>query len=328
MMFALILLLTFMVQPLASQNFFSIMGTVRDDSGHTVSSIRVSLEDENSQPVKTVFVDSSGRFQFRSLRPGNYRLRVETQGTPFEEQSIAIELQSMTRGDINPSITEEPTYIDVRLKRKKSLSTTAAGVVFAQVIPSAAREEYNRGAGNIKSDPDAAIASLQKAIEIFPDYFDALDLLGTEYVRRELFANAIPLLSHAAEINNRAYGSMYGLGFALLRLKRFAEAVEWLEKAAAGDSSNPSVYLTLGLAYGNNGALSESERALRKSYQLGGAILADAHLYLAGLYNKQERFGEAWRELELYLKEAKGLKDKTQINTMIINLKAKEKAKH
>ncbi|MDQ2922390.1 MAG: DUF2012 domain-containing protein [Acidobacteriota bacterium] len=327
-MFSFILLLSLLVQPLAAQNFFSITGTVRDDTGHAVSSIRVSLEDENSQPVGTVFVDSSGRFQFRSLRPGNYVLRVETVGTPFEPQAISVPLQSMTRRDINLSTTEEPTLVDVTLKRKKSSSATATGVLFAQVVPPPAREAYNRGASDIRKDPDSAIAALKKAIEIFPDYFDALELLGREYVRRGQFETAMPILLHAVEINNKAYASMYGLGFAFLRLNHFAESVQWLEKAAAGDPGNPIVYLNLGLAYGNNGALSDSEGALKKAYKLGGATFADAHLYLAGIYNKQERFGEAWRELELYLKEAKGIKDKTQINTMISNLKAKEKAKH
>jgi Flp pilus assembly protein TadD len=323
-MVSLILLLTLFISP-AVQNFFAVMGTVRDDSGHIVTSLRVSLEDENSSPVGTVFVDSSGRFQFRSLRPGNYRLRVETFGTPFEEQSIPIELQAAPRGAASSSTTEDPTYIDVRLKRKRTSSATTTGVVFAQSVPPAAREEYNRGAGNIGRDPESGIASLKKAIEIFPDYFDALELLGTEYVRKEQFTAALPILAHAVEINDKAYGSMYGLGFSLLKLKDFAAAVKWLERAAAGDSANPIVYLNLGLAYGNAGALSDSERALKKAYQLGGANLADAHLYLAGIYNKQGRFGEAWRELELYLKEAKGLKDKTQIKAMIDNLKAKEK---
>jgi len=46
---------------------------------------------------------------------------------------------------------------------------------------------------------------------------------------------------------------------------------------------------------------------------------------LAGIYNKREKFGDAWRELELYVKEAKGLKDKSQLREMIARLKAKEK---
>ena len=323
-MFSFILLLSLAVQPFAAQNFFSVVGTVRDDTGRPIASIRVSLEDENSQPISTLFTDSSGRFKFPGLRAGSYHLRAETAGLPYDEYSERVELQSMTNSEVSRSTTEVPEQHDITLKRKKSAPGAALGVVFVQVVPPAAREEYNRGASSIRKDPDSGILALKKAIEIFPDYYDALELLGTEYLEKGQFDNAIPILLRAVEINNRAHKSMYGLGVALLNLKRFEESINWFQKAAIGDPANGEILMKLGIAYGNNGALSESETTLKKAYQLG---LADAHLYLAGIYNKQEKYGEAWRQLELYLKEAKGLKDKTKINEMIANLKAKEKAK-
>ena len=322
-MSSFILLLSLTVQPFAAQNFFTIVGTVRDDTGRIVSSIRVSLEDENSQPIRTVFADSSGRFKFPGLRPGNYRLRAETAGLPYEENSQPVELQSITRSG-SLSTTEETNVYDITLRRKKSAPGAAPGVVFAQVIPPLAREEYNRGASSLRKDPESGILALKKAIEIFPDYYDALELLGTEYLEKGQVDNAIPVLLHAVEVNDKAFKSMYGLGVAFLNVKKLQDSITWLQKAAAGDPANADLFMKLGIAYGNSGALSESETALKKASELG---LADAHLYLAGLYNKQEKYGDAWRQLELYLKEAKGLKDKTKINEMIVNLKAKEKAK-
>ena len=326
-MFPLILLLSLAAQPFAAQNFFTVVGTVRDDSGRIVTAIRVSLEDENWQPIRTVFVDSSGRFKFPGLRAGSYRLRAETAGLPYEEYLEAFDLQSMTNSDVNPSTTEIPNLHDITLRRKKSAAGSTPAVVFAQVIPPPAREEYNRGATSIKKDPNSGVASLQKAIEIFPDYFDALDLLGAEYVKRGQFETAIPILQKAVEINNKAYASMFWLGTAFFKLNHLDESIQWLQKAAEGDPSNPNIYMMLGLAYGNNRALSESETALKKAYQLGGAQAGESHWYLAGIYNKQQRYGEAWRQLELYLKEGKDIKDRTKINDLITSLKAKEKAK-
>jgi tetratricopeptide (TPR) repeat protein len=325
MMFSIILLMSLIVQPFASQNYFSVVGTVRDDTGHPVPSIRVSLEDENSQPIRTVFTDASGRFKFPGLRAGNYRLRAETAGLPYEENSQPIELYSIRRTG-NTSTTEETNVFDITLRRKKSGSGSGSTptVVFAQVVPPSAREEFNRGASSIRKDPESGKLAIKKAIEIFPDYYDALELLGTEYLAQGQFDTAIPTLIHAVEVNNRAYKCMYGLGVAFLNLKQFDESITWLQKAAEGDSANADVFMKLGIAYGNKGALSESETALKKAYQFG---VVDALLYLAGIYNKQEKYGDAWRQLELYLKEAKGLKDKTKINEMIASLKAKEKAK-
>lgn len=323
-MFSVVLLLSLILPSFAAQSFFSVVGTVRDDNGRAVPSIRVSLEDENSQPIRTLFADSSGRFKFPGLRAGNYRLRAETAGLPYEENSQRIELYSIRSSDANPSTTEETNVFDITLKRKRSAPESSPAVIFAQEVPPAARDEFNRAASNISKDPESGIQSLKKAIEIFPDYYDALELLGTEYLEKGNFDNAVPALLRAVEINNKAYKSMYGLGVAFLNLKQFEESIGWLQKAAEGNPANADVFMKLGIAFGNKGALTDSETMLKKAYHLG---LTDALLYLAGIYNKQEKYSEAWRQLELYLKEAKGLKDKTKINEMITSLKAKEKAK-
>jgi tetratricopeptide (TPR) repeat protein len=322
-MLAFIVFLSLAVQPFAPQGFFSVFGTVRDESGNPVPSVRLSMVDENYQPIRTVFADSSGRFQFPRLRAGSYYLRVEPTGLPFEEQSVQIDLQSLTR---RSSATEEPTMVDVVLKRKKSRTTGGAspGTVFVQVIPPAAREEYNRGLKGIKKDHESGILALKKAVEIFPDYFDALELLGIEYVKQGQFDKAIPILTRALTVNNKAGSSMYWLGVAYLNLNRFNESIEWLQQAATSNPGNPNVHMMLGLALGNSHSLDQAESAFKKAYKLGGAEVADAHLYLAAIYDKLARYGAAWRELELYLKEAKGLKDTTQIKAMIAKLKARD----
>ena len=326
-MFAFIVLLSIATQPFAIQNFFSVVVSVRDDTGHQVSAIRVSLEDENSQPITTKFADGSGRFQFRGLRPGIYRIRVETGGTPFEPVTVSVELQSMTDRSINRSTTDIPHPVDITLRRRKTADLAAPAVVFSQVIPPPAREEFSRGLSSLNKDGAAGVESLKKAIEIFPEYFDALELLGTQYAKQGQFQDAAPILVRALAVNDKATTSMYWLGFSYLKLNRFNESIEWLQNASTLDSTNPNVFMALGLAYGHNNSLDEAESALKTAYKLGGAGAADSHLYLAGLYNKRERYGEAWRELELYLKEAKGLKDTAQIKEMISKLKTKEKDK-
>lgn len=327
-MFSFILLLSVAIQPFALQNFFSVVVSIRDDRGQQVSNVRVSLEDENAQPIATRFADGSGRFQFRGIRPGVYRVRVETTGTPFEPVMVSVPLDSMTNRSINRSTTDMPYPVDITLRRKKSADGGApAAVVFSQEVPPPAREEFTRAVTALNKDAAAGIAGLQKAIQIFPEYFDALELLGTQYAKNGQFQDAAPILVRALAVNDKTAASMYWLGFSYLKLNRFNEAIEQLQNAANLDSGNPNVFMALGLAYGHNNSLDQAETALKTAYQLGGTAAADSHLYLAGLYNKRERYGEAWRELELYLKEAKGLKDTTQIKDLISKLKEKEKAK-
>lgn len=317
--------------PTPAVQSFNILGSVRDDTGKPVSSIRVSLLNDSYQSIRTVFTDTSGRFTISGVISGRYTVKVEPTGKPYEERSVMLDLQSLRVRASDPSappVGAEPYPVDIVVKRKLDALPGASGPVFAQTIPDAAKTEYDHGVNDLRDNKtEQALAALKKAIDLFPDYFLALEVLGTEYVKRGEYEPAVPILTHALEVNHAAPRSMYALGVAHLKSKRSAEAVRWLKGAAEIDTGNASVFMMLGLAYGGIGEFGESESAFKKAYQLGGEQVADVHLYLASIYDKQQRYSEASRELELYLKENKGLKDPSQIKALISKMKEKEKAK-
>jgi tetratricopeptide (TPR) repeat protein len=302
---------------------FQLTGTVRDPGGRGIPNIKVSLLDENYQPMQTRFADSSGRFQFRGLRSGRFNVRVETFGTDYEERMETLDLQS-----ISPRAVSETIVLDFVLKLKKGAEPKYSGTLFSQEVPAAARAEYEKGLDNLKKNkPDKAIESFKKVIENFPDFYMALELLGVEYVRQGQFEDALPLLAHALEINDKGERSMYALGVAHLKLNHNRDAIEWLEKAREREPLNVNTHMMLGLAHGNIRQLDQSEVSFKKAYQLGGKDAADAHLYLAGIYNTQKKYSDAVKELETYLKEVKDPKDPAKIKKMIDGLKAKEQTK-
>ncbi len=311
---------------LVSLQSFILFGSIRDTSGRVVPNVRVSLMDENNQTVGTVFADSSGRYEFRGLGTGRYVVRVEPVGTPYEPRSEPIELRSLAILG-NPT---ESMNLDIALRLRKSEEPKPASKsVFAQEVSDAARAEYKKGLRELERNrPESGIAALKKGIDLFPDYYDALELLGSEYVRRRQYDAALPILARALEVNEGSSPSMYALGVALLNLNRPQDALSWLLKASALDPSNPNVHMMLGLAYGKSNILDKSEDSLRKAYEIGGERAAEAHLYLAGIYNKQSKYSAAIRELQPFLKEAKDLKDTSRVQKMIESLKAKEKSKN
>ncbi|HZF37795.1 MAG TPA: tetratricopeptide repeat protein, partial [Blastocatellia bacterium] len=251
-----ILLLNLVFGLFWAQSTFTIVGSVRNPSGQAVSGVRISVMDENFQPIRTLFVDSSGRFTVSGLRQGRFTFRVETTGTPYEEQTQQLDLQALRiRGG------NEAFPLDITLKFKKGKEPIAGNaLVFAQEVPPPARKEYESGMKSLKSQKtDQAIASLKKAIQIFPDYYDALELLGTEYIKAAQFEAALPLLSHALEVNKRSFKCMYGLGVARLKLNQLPQAVEHLEKAAQMEPNSANAHMMLGLAYGTGGAFDKSE---------------------------------------------------------------------
>jgi predicted Zn-dependent protease len=329
-MSSILLLLSMVFSSSVPQGSYAITGSIRTTDGRGVDSIRVSLMDENYQIIKTVFTDSTGRYRFSAVRTGSYIVSVVPIGGPYEETSQQLDLQTLSGGRRGKSgSTTEPVLVDFVLKRKKGVVENRVNeVVFAQDIPEAARAEYKHGLDKLKENmPEEGISALKRAVKIFPDYYLALELLGTEYVKRGELQAALPVLTHALEVNQRtAAKSLYGLGVAYLKLKRAAEAIPLLVKAAEQDGGNANVHMMLGLAYGYNNLLKEAEESFKKAYHLGGNQAVDAYLYLAGIYNKQGRYADAVQALEVYLKETDEKNtDKGKVRELIARLKVKQK---
>ncbi|HMV49647.1 MAG TPA: tetratricopeptide repeat protein [Blastocatellia bacterium] len=319
-----IFLLSLLFPSLSFQKFV-IIGTVRDTTGRSVANVRVLAIDENFQPIRTIFVDGSGQFFIRGLSPGRYQFRVETTGTPYQEYETGwIELQAVR---VRPG-GSETHQLDIVLKFRPNKSAEPRGeIVFAQNVPENARALYEQGAKNFREGhSEAAVTALKQALDIFPDYFQALELLGKEQVKAGLYQDALPVLLRAVKVNPRAAGSYYALGVAYLKLDKLEEAIDSLKKAAGLNPTNANTQMMLGIAFRQHKQLAESEAAFKKAWQVGGAAAAEAHFYLAGIYEKQLRFAAAAAELELYLKESKDIPDPNRIREMISSLKEKEKS--
>ncbi len=322
----ILLLLFLLLSSLLIQKFI-IVGSVRDTSGRTVGGVRVSVVDENFQPIRTIFVDSGGQFFVRGLSPGRYQFRVETAGTPYQEQDTGwIELQAIR---VRPGGTEQfPLDFVLKLRPNKETIKRGGGNVFIQEVPATARTEYQRAVKLFQAQKnEAGLAALNKSIQLFPDYFDALETLGIQLVKNGSFTLALPLLQRAIAINPRAAKSFYSLGVAHLKINQYKEAIESLNKAAEFDITNANTQMMLGISYGYNHQLAEAETAFKRALQLGGEAVAEAHFYLAGVYDKQNRFDVAADELEVYLKQARDIKDRAKVKDMIQKLREKAKVK-
>lgn len=304
---------------------FVIIGTVRDTAGRSVPNVRVLAIDENFQPIRTIFVDGSGQFFIRGLSPGRYQFRVDTTGTPYQEQETGwIELQAIR---VRPGGSENyPLDIVLKFKAGKA-NEPRAETVFVQNVPANAQALYERGAKSLREGQvEAGITALKQALELFPDYFQALELLGKEQVKAGQYEAGMNALLQALNVNPRAAGSHYALGVAYLKLGQVEAAIAALNRAANFNPSNANTQMMLGVAFNQLNQLSAAETAFKKALQLGGGAAAEAHFYLASVYEKRQQFAAAVAELELYLKESKEIKDPGYIREIIRGLRAKEKA--
>ncbi len=292
------------------QAFNSITGHVSDDRRAPLNEFQVELLNDVDSVIQRTKTDSSGLFMFRRLTVGTFQVRVQTYGTSYISQTRRVEI-SRGRG------FEE---VDFFLSMRQSISKTATrGAIFVQEVPELARKQFERGVALLQK-PDQrleGLASLKRAIEIFPAYFEALELLGTDYVLHQDYEAAMPVLTKAVEVNRRAYPSLYALSIAQFNLKQLNEAVESMRRAVTLDQGSVNANLWLGMLLRQTQKPDEAETYLKRANQLGGSKVPDIHWQLALLFNQLKRYGEAADELEQFLKIQPDSKDRELIRKLI-----------
>ena len=303
-------LAAFPVSVVAQQAANSISGHVSDERRVPIPDLQVELLNDVDSVIQRTKTDSSGLFVFRRLSNGIFQIRVQTYGTSFLGQTSRVQLEP----------TRAFEQVDfVLATNKTTLLSPAAGSVFVQEVPIEARKEYERGAALLQQPPQRkeGLEALKKALVLFPLYFEALELLGTEYVKEQEFESAISLLNKALEVNTRSSQSLYALSVAQYNLKQVSLALESVKRAVTLNPKSASATLWLGMLLRQTGELAEAETYLKQADRLAGSKLADAHWQLALLFNQLKRYGEAADELELFLKVEPDAKDTELIRKLI-----------
>jgi tetratricopeptide (TPR) repeat protein len=150
----------------------------------------------------------------------------------------------------------------------------------------------------------AAIAHLQRAIAIYPDYLAARNDLGAQYLKLKQFEPAAEQFRLVLDRNPKYFNSLFNLALIMIERKDYAGAIVQLNQAIAVDQARPAGHFWLGIAFLNLGELSGAERELSKALITGGANFAAAHYYRAQIHLKNKNEVEAVRSLKAYLEEA------------------------
>ncbi len=144
-----------------------------------------------------------------------------------------------------------------------------------------------------------AIALLQHAIEIQPDFPEAWSSLGTVFVEERRYADAEAACRRAIELAPKQFDARVNLGAALIRLFRDADARDVLTEAVALRPDSPIAWSMLGNARRNlkdfDGARTAAERALELKPHFPDAlvILGSLHHALGEREAAERRYAEA-----------------------------------
>ena len=297
----------------------TIEGQVYDPNHRPVENLYVELLNEVDSVIQRTKTNISGRFTFVGVPAGRLLVRVVTFGTNFMEQTQEV-MVTQTRNN------NDRNYVDISLRyatRNRGPQTDVpAGVVFVQEIPAAAKTTYLKGVADFEKEPEKGLAEVEAALNIFPDYFDALDWLGKEYISRKQYEKGYPYLIRAIDVNARSASSYYSLGYAFYQMKKYPAALAAAKATTTLVPGSIDAQLLYGTLLRISGSYSEAETALLKANSLAQKMNAEVHWQLSLLYNRLNRNQETIDELETFLKLVPDSPDRDKIRDMIAKLKA------
>jgi Flp pilus assembly protein TadD len=252
---------------------YAIAGSVRgEDTDEPVSGARVQLltgAGNVAQP--SVLTSESGEFSLGHFVPGQYEILAERDG--YQPVRMQVEV----------SRYDQPNVV-VRMRKQLTAANPSGDLTTAHqlAIPQKARNAFDKGVAKADSRGDykGAVQDFQRAITIYPDYYEAYAEMGTAYLRLKEFpaaekslrqsiemsaqkyvpplmllsmllndqnrsSEAQPLARQVIAADPNAWRGHYELSRALLALRRLPEAEASAYAARDLKPENPDIYLLL-----------------------------------------------------------------------------------
>jgi Flp pilus assembly protein TadD len=315
-------------------------GVVFADGRPIEKAIAIRMEAENSAMIDTTYTLDSGKFLFRNLllvyedvyflviREPEYReLRYRVERSQFVADSASAAIVHSI-GSVILDLERLPPERKIRKAEPKAVDARQ----LKAEISDEARREFNLGLKNIADGSSKeALAHLKKAVELSPEYFDALARLGSEYMKAGQPREAETMLERAQALNPNDPIPMTNLGTLQFQEGErvnsagagnspaaetaYRNAADLFEKALRLNPLAPRTNFYLGIALYKLGAYERSESVLINTLALDGRM-HEARLTLINIYNRQHRYDDALKQISEYLKANPDAPQRKQLEEM------------
>jgi Flp pilus assembly protein TadD len=303
----------------------SLGGIVFADGRPIDKVVAIRLEAENSAMVAMAYTLDSGKFLFQNTTlesEDNYFLVIKDldykelrhrvdRGYFFQDSASAYIMHSS--GSIILDLQSLPPE---KKLPKSGLKAVDARQLKAE-ISDEARREYNLALKKIANgNSKEALEHMKKAVDLSPEFYDALIRLGSEYMRADQPDKARGILKRAQALNPNDPIPLTNLGIIQFQEGEklesagagnlaavqtdYRNAVELFEKALRLNSLAPRTNLYLGIAYYKLGVYDKSESLLINTLALDGRM-HEARLTLISIYSRQNRNDAALKQIAEYL---------------------------
>jgi Tfp pilus assembly protein PilF len=295
-----------------------VEGYVRSHDNAPVANMVVVLAGAGGMQVDRTTTNNEGHYVFSLIGPGTYQVRIETR----EGNVIDVRRVEFFSGETDAHRRE-----DFILPR--SLSVRPAEVspepVFVQEVPAEAEKAYNEGMEHLWAGRrEQGVAALERAVQLFPKYFRALNQLGLESLKASDAQRTGMWCERAVGVNPKSASARFGYGWALYQAEKLPEAARELRESAKLNPYVAETFWFLGMTEMELKQWAKAETSFKSFLKLhtkGDRPLV--HLYLTSVYDQLGRYAQAVESLETYLKSV-AAKDRTQkLRDLLAQLKRK-----
>ncbi len=263
--------------------------------------------------------DYRGRFKFTKIRPGPYNVSVFLPGHGETRQTI----------DLGPSSADARgrVRLELRVEARQVVREGAVPGALVSVrrlsIPEKARDEYRRAFDRLqRNDVRGAIAHLEKAVALSPQFSEALNTLGTIAFQSGDYARAESYFQKALEQSPDAFEPLVNLGGTLLAQRRPFDALPFNRKSVDARPGDALANSQMGLNLYMLGKTDQAIIFLQEAKRLDPGHFSNPQLVLAEIYLRRSQDALAASELEDFLHHHPDVPEATKIRAQITKLRS------
>jgi tetratricopeptide (TPR) repeat protein len=250
--------------------------------------VNVELRAPTGKHLASTVTGWGGGFYFADLAPGEYLISVRDPGCEPLSQKVQVALA--------------PRHVTLQLQGTCGTHAYVASVRQLSIDPQA-RIALRDGIKLLqKDDIPRGMASLQRAIALFPGYYEAYYVLGVANLMLVRQRDAEDAFRRSIALSEGGYARpLFALGSVLCDQKKFLEAESVIRQGLQLDDTPWIGHYTLARALFSLGRWAEAEKTANEAL-LRQPGLADAYLLLANIHLRQNNTTALLGDLEEFLK--------------------------
>jgi tetratricopeptide (TPR) repeat protein len=268
----------------------AIAGTVLDMNNKPLKDVRVELRDSGSV-LNLVYTSASGSFEFSLIPAGNY-LVVATAGT--QQVSEHVEASGMS------------SMVNLRMPANNpgdGVKGNSISVVQYR-IPAKARDEYRKAHESMEKDKVEDVKKhLAKALELYPNYADALTLRAVLELNENNAEAATADLDKAIHADPNYAMAYVVMGSALNLQSKFDEALRSLQRGESLEPNSWQAHFEMGKAYIGKSDYPAALHQLELAENMTSSEYPTIYLLRAHALLAMKQYPEALSAAQLFLEK-------------------------